>query len=327
MRLQSRLGILRFVSVDEAAIAAAEPVSAAPEEPGAQPVTDSPWFWLGVILALGLLVPFVPVPNRAVAVIGAVALTVVYVAAVVQFAAHVTRLQWPLAKVLIWLLLSVSLWAALQWVIGPALRNSLIVDLKAAKKPPSALQLAPLVAVSTIKDIALLSAAMMGGSLVARLIDIWGVLFGGLVSQMIEKTPEVASKAMTNLPAVGALSAPQYAVDPLRIGAGDYLFLGLLFAALHLNRMNWRGALKLTVLLVSVALLSILLSGLLMKQGWALPGLFFIGLGVALPNLKHFEYTREEKFALLYAAIFVIILTAALYFGIVSMLPEKPAVK
>lgn len=52
-----------------------------------------------------------------------------------------------------------------------------------------------------------------------------------------------------------------------------------------------------------------------------LPGLVFIGLGAALPNLKYFQYTREEKFALLYAAVFVALLTVALYFGVMSLLP------
>jgi hypothetical protein len=96
-----------------------------------------------------------------------------------------------------------------------------------------------------------------------------------------------------------------------------------LFAALHLNRMNWRGAVVLTAPLIALALIVLTL----VPGVPHLPGLFFIGLGVALPNLKYFEYTREEKFALLYAALFVVVLSAALYFGMVSLLPDKPPAK
>jgi hypothetical protein len=55
----------------------------------------------------------------------------------------------------------------------------------------------------------------------------------------------------------------------------------------------------------------------------ALPGLLFIGLGTAIPNWKFFQYSRDEKFALLYAGILVVVLTAGLYFGVTSFLPRR----
>lgn len=296
-------------------------------------ITAAPLFWLGLLLAMGLLVPFVPVPNQVAAIFGAVLLTVIYVVAVVLLAAHLTRLQLPLRDTLTWLALTLVAWGALQFGALPIV-GELFGALRAEGTQPETAQLLLAVTARTLADIALLSAAMLGGSLVARLIkspnmlgpvcaivaliDVWGVLFGGIVSQLMEKAPQVASNAMASMPTAGsAAPASRYIIPLPDIGAGDYLFLGLLFAALHGNDMNWRGAIKLTVPLMIGALLGVAFGVP------AMPGLLFIGLGVALPNLKFFQFTREEKFALLYAGIFVVILTVALFFGVTSMLPKN----
>ncbi len=147
-----------------------------------------------------------------------------------------------------------------------------------AKRAPAAQDIFLLQLVRVTADAAFLGASIMGGSLVARLIkspnmlgpicavvamiDIWGVLFAGPVSQIIEKAPEVAQKAMPSLPAAGALAkGAEYAIQPLQIGVGDYLFLGLLFAALHLNGMNWRGAAKLAIPFIFVTLMVVVFVG------------------------------------------------------------------
>jgi predicted small integral membrane protein len=302
-----------------------------------QPVTFSPLFWLGLLLALGMVVPFLPAPNYMVAVVGTVLFTVIYVIGVVQFAAHATRMAMSLPRLLLWLGLSLALWAALQWLIVPAIMAPLAEAAQGARPRLTRAQMFPLMSVEALANIAFLSAAVTGGALVGSLIkspnmlgpicamvaliDIWGVLFGGIVSQLMEKAPEVAAVATKATPTASAEAVARYGIQPLSIGAGDYLFLGLLFAALHFNHMNWRGAIALTAPLIALALLVLTL----VPGVPHLPGLLFIGLGVALPNLKYFEYTREEKFALLYAAIFVAVLSVALYFGMVSILPDKPS--
>ena len=301
-------------------------------EPVAAPGGNSRWPWLAVLFALGLVVPFLPVPNLAVAIAGAVVLVAVYVFALVQFVAQTTRLRLSSGYLTMWFGISLAWWIALTFGLIPQVIEPFNDALRAHGGQPFTSQLMIARTVRTLADLALLCAAVLGGSLIApliktpnmlgpictviALIDIWGVLFGGIVSQMMEKAPEVSAKAMSAVPSMGGATgaAERYAIPALHIGAGDYLFLGLLFAALHLNKMDWRGAVRLTTPLVIIALLCVTFVG-------PLPGLPFIGLGVALPNLKYFEYTREEKFALLYAAVFVVILTIGLYFGITSMLP------
>ncbi len=297
-----------------------------------------------ILVALGIFAPFVPVPNMTSAIAGAIALTIVYVVATVLFAAHATRLQLSVRDTTLFFGVAIALWSVLQFAIAPAV-FTLFQALRLEGDEPSASQLILLHVTTTLTDVSLLSAAVVGGSLVGRLIrspnmlgpicaiialiDVWGVLFGGIVSQLLDKTPQLAATAMATIPSVGSAVAsapgtPSYSIPLPDIGAGDYLFLGLLFFPLHFNRMNWRGAAKLTTPLIALALISIPLSRILLHQNIALPGLLPIGLGVALPNWKYFQFTREEKFALLYAAIFVIILTIALYFGITSQLPDQP---
>ena len=120
---------------------------------------------------------------------------------------------------------------------------------------------------------------------------------------------------MAGGPKLGAATARFHLQLP-DIGIGDYLFLALFLGALVRFGMNWRASALWMWALVSLALLLIILpTGIP-----ALPGLLFLGLGAVLPNLRYFQFTREERFALLYAGVFVLLLTVALYFGLTSML-------
>ncbi|HVF11407.1 MAG TPA: hypothetical protein VNA16_11415 [Abditibacteriaceae bacterium] len=312
--------------------AESEVVAASPSRP-----SDLPLFWLICLLVMGLIAPFIPVPNQAFALVGAVVLTASYVLAVVLFVAHLTRLKIAPTKLLVGAVVGVAAWAVLQFVIAPAVFGPIFANMRATQARPAGNDLMMMIGLRTLTDLVLLCTAVCAGGLVARLvrtpnmlgpvcaaivmIDIWGVLFGGIVSQLITHptTAETSQKAMAAVPTVGAMTgaAARYSIPQFTIGVGDYLFLGLLFAVLHLNNMNWRGAVWLTIPLTILTLLATEIVG-------HMPGLLPIGLGVALPNLKYFKYTREENFALLYAGLFVILLTIGLYFGVTSMLPDKP---
>ncbi len=288
---------------------------------------------MALIFALFLLSPYVPLPNRLAALALALLTTGLYVYAVVQVIALGTRTQLKALYLVTGLLLCVALW----WAIDHWGLAAVIEPIRAARKakqtpPSSAILLLQFVQLAS--DASLMGAAIFGGNLVARLInspnmlgpicgvvaliDIWGVLFAGPVSQIIEKAPQIAQKAMPSLPAAGALSKnAHFAIEPLRIGVGDYLFLGLLFAALHLNGMNWRGAAKLATPFIFFTLMIVQFSTLPM------PGLLPIGLAIALPNLKFFQFTRDEKMAMLWAGLLVIVLSAGAYFAVQKSLPEK----
>jgi hypothetical protein len=238
---------------------------------------------------------------------------------------------------LIFAVIASVVWAAIDQWLGEAITMPVIAAVRESNARPDTWQTLQILLVMTFTDLSLLGLAVFAGNVAARLIsspnmllpvcavialiDVWGVLFGGIVAQMMEKTPELAAKAMTQGPQIGAATASLYAIPMPNIGVGDYLFLGLLFGVLVWHSLNWKAAINLVIPLVCVALLAITF-GLIP----ALPGLLFIALGCALPNLHSLKYTREEKFALLYAAVFVAALTIALYFAFSALLPEtQPA--
>ena len=313
---------------------------AAPETP----LLFEPLLWLILVFALGIALPFLPVPSLALAILGGVVLTALYVTCIVFFAVSATRSQAKIGVVVALFLFSLALWALMQfWALGKI--GALFYEIGIQNAQPTMAQWLLRVAASTLGDVALISAATLGGSLVARLIrapnmlgplcamialiDIWGVLFGGIVAQLMAKAPTASAAAMASLPQAGAIAAAtgarSFPIPLPNIGAGDYLFLGLLFCALQNLDMNWRGAMKWTIPLVTVTLL-LVASGL--PFATMLPGLLPIGLGAAIPNRRFFRFTREENFAMLYAGIFVIILSIGLYFFVTSQLPpDAPAAR
>ncbi len=266
---------------------------------------------LAVLLLVQFGAPFVPVPNGAVALAGIVLLTLVFIGAVVAFSLGVARQNPSLPVILAGCAASAVVYKG--------------VDLALARSPFGA----------QAQSFTLLFLATFFGLLVARLIrhanmigpigvmvaliDIWGVLFGGIVSQLLanKSTKNIAQHAMASGPRLGGAHAKFHLALPA-IGIGDYLFLALFLGVLVRFGMNWRASAIWMWAGVSLALLAIELLPFVP----ALPGLLFLGAGAVLPNLRYFQFTREERFALLYAGIFVLLLTVGLYFGLTSMLPK-----
>jgi hypothetical protein len=282
--------------------------------------------------------PYLPVNNLAVSIALTIGINLIYVGSVVAFGLGVARKEFSLPHAIGWLLLSAIAWVAVQKLMMPRLDDFQRMLMEVGGRP-TPLQRFTLSYTETIQDLALIGGAMFAGSIVARmirhpnlvgpigvlvaLIDIWGVLFSGPVSKLLqsEATKPLAAKAMAAGPKIGAATAggpgPHFAIELPAIGVGDYLFIALLLSVLVNLGMNWRTPARIMWLACSGALLAItFLPGIP-----ALPGLLFIGLAAVIPNIQHFEFTRDEKFALLYAGIFVLILTAGMYFGLVSALP------
>ncbi|RYX81812.1 hypothetical protein EON83_22395 [bacterium] len=302
------------------------PPAAAPQPLGAPdapapvvPTRDAPANIKSVLAPLLLLVvlqfgaPFLPIPNIVVALVGITILTLLYVGSVVGFSLGVARQQWSLPILIAGFVGCGSAWGAFQMFgrgipFGYALQNFALLGLGT---------FFGLLISKMIKH-----ANMIGpiGVMVA-LIDIWGVLFGGIVAQLLtnKATKSIATTAMGSGPKLGAATSKFHLALP-DIGIGDYLFLALFLGAIVHFGMNWRASAIWMWAGVSAALLAIVLLPFIP----ALPGLLFLGAGAVLPNLKYFQFTREEKFALLYAGIFVGLLTIGLYFGFTSMLPKQP---
>jgi len=298
-----------------------QPTDVAPPAPQPAP-DDAPApdakLWLLPLAVLALVqfgAPLLPVPNIAVVLVDVTLLTLIYVGGVVAFSLGIARQKWPLPVVLAGCAASALVYKVAQVAL--------------ASSPFG----------GQAQSFALLFVGTFFGLLVARiirhanmigpigvmvaLIDIWGVMFGGIVSQLLtnKATQHVAQHAMASGPRLGAAGAKFAGLPNLSlpaIGIGDFLFLALFLGVLVRFRMNWRASALWMWAGVSLALLAIVLLPFVP----ALPGLLFLGAGAVLPNLRYFQFTREERFALLYAGVFVLLLTGALYFGLTSMLPK-----
>ncbi len=153
-------------------------------------------------------------------------------------------------------------------------------------------------------------------TVVAGLVDIWGVNLGGPVSQMAAHAPKLFDKLTAKIPhfSAGVAGAPKFISV---IGVGDYAFLAIFFACLFKFGMNARGSAWLAGVLVCVGMLMVTLS----KFALALPGLPFMAIGIVLPNWKYFQFTREEKFAMLWAGVALAVLLGVIYFAMHAMVP------
>jgi len=178
------------------------------------------------------------------------------------------------------------------------------------------------VTVGSIADALVLVAALLLGSsismfirhanllppvaIVLTVVDIWTVWLGGFVARIQQKAQEgvviaqrVIEAATVKMPTV---ATAQYAhVGIPVIGIGDLFFAAFLFALLWKFGLNARSAFVLSVVFVTVGLMFAQLPFV----PFGVPGLPFIVLAILLPNLKSFQYTPEEKKALLIGAAFL----------------------
>jgi hypothetical protein len=304
---------------------------------------DRAWVWFALLLALSFGAAFVSLRDFIAQVVGAVVLTGVYTWLVLRFCSALARRfcdvdasvrNQALLQAILLCLASVGAWAASEFVVKPLLQRTFA---EFGNQPPSSLQYLGMLNYNLRPLLLVLAAASGGVALsrmikypnmlgplagVAALVDVWGVLLGGIVSQLLasKKAAPIAERAMAKMPTLGGAGSGGAGGEGTgitlgSIGAGDFLFLGLFFGVLWAHRMDVRASVNWMWPLVTLALCAIILGAIA-----HLPGLLFIGLGALVPNTRFVRFTREEKFALVYAVGFVVLLTAALYFAITSQL-------
>jgi len=142
------------------------------------------------------------------------------------------------------------------------------------------------------------------------LIDWIGVNYG-FVGRMLEQRPELVTHMAQAIPVAGSALASAGAAPRVlaTVGLGDWLFIAFFLSAAKRFSLNERPTLYAMLGLTLVGLWTVILTDV------ALPGLPFIAGAALLCNLRHFRYTRQEKIALLYGALFLAALAAAYYLG------------
>lgn len=147
---------------------------------------------------------------------------------------------------------------------------------------------------------------------VLALVDIWTVMLGGPVQQIMQSSTPAAqavARAMTvRLPAPTTTAG----ATPLRLDVGfaDFLFIAFFVAAICRFTDPARtfkralGALILVLCAYSV---------IVMFSQWALPALVPMSIVMIALHWRRFHYQRSEVFALLYAGLFIAVIAAGFW--------------
>ncbi len=150
---------------------------------------------------------------------------------------------------------------------------------------------------------------------VLALVDIWTVLLGGPVHQIMTSdnpAARAATQAMTvQLPAPRATGA---APSPLLVGFADFLFIAFFIAAICRFAPNGQAYKKTVTALLIVLSAYLLLVASPIDFPVGLPALVPTAVVMIAINWRHFHYDRSEAFALLYAGVFIALIAIAFWY-------------
>lgn len=153
-------------------------------------------------------------------------------------------------------------------------------------------------------------------AVVLALVDLYVVFGGGLVTQAQSGNAPVAAAAVKALTVALPTASPKTGAAPMQLAVGfaDFLFIATFFACFARFGVSSRR---------TFYALCLVLTGYMMivaTQDVSLPALVPIAVVIVGMNLRHFQYTREERFAMLYAGIIV---TVVLGFMVYRSQPKE----
>lgn len=135
--------------------------------------------------------------------------------------------------------------------------------------------------------------------LFAAWIDLWTVTKGP-VAQMLRNAPEVAQAVSAPIPKAGTGAF----VPETMVGPGDFLFLGLVFAAVVRLGMNDRRNYWFVAVAMTLGMLAVMF-GILEH----LPALVVLAAAVVVANVREFRLSKQEAVSI---AIVAAVLAASL---------------
>lgn len=147
---------------------------------------------------------------------------------------------------------------------------------------------------------------------VMALVDMWTVLAGGPVQQIMTSDNAVA-KAVTNTMTV-RMAAPQaHGAEPMggAVGFADFLFIAFFIAAM-IRFVPTAKVYSKTLLVLIVILCAYML--IVFATGLGLPALVPMSIAMIAIHWRHFHYERSELFALLYAGLFILLIVGVFWF-------------
>lgn len=139
-------------------------------------------------------------------------------------------------------------------------------------------------------------------ALIAMPIDYIGAMTTvGFTHDVVTKHPSIVRAVSVSVPAIGGLHPLSF------IGPGDVLFMAFFFAVVLRLEMNDRATFWWMYGLLTVAMLLVLLFPI------NIAALVPMGLAVLIANARFFRLQRSEAFAVLYAALMVLVLVVGFF--------------
>ena len=148
----------------------------------------------------------------------------------------------------------------------------------------------------------------------AAFVDLWTVTQGP-VATMLNKTPEVASAVSAPIPQVGTGAF----MPSTLIGPGDFIFMALVFAAVHRFKMNGPRNYWYVFAFMTLGMLAVMF-GIL----HSLPALITLAIAVVAANLREFKLSRQEKISTAVVGI-ILLISLPLVWSLLKPEPQKPA--
>jgi hypothetical protein len=202
---------------------------------------------------------------------------------------------------------------------------SLAVSSHRGRGPMSETQLMAIAA----SGVAFLTACAMGGRLLSRLVrepnlllpvlvtaaaaDVFTV-FAGPTGEMLKRAPSVVQHLSMAVPMAGSAAHGRGMAGlamAASIGLGDYIFGALFLAAAWRHGLDTRRAAIGGAICALIGMLCVLL----VPKVSALPLLPFIAVGVLVPNVRRFKFSRQEIVTMAVGAVFLAALLAGFYFA------------
>ncbi len=139
------------------------------------------------------------------------------------------------------------------------------------------------------------------------LVDVYTVLLGGPVQQVLHSSTEAARRVTEVMTA--KLPTPTTGAAPIVVvGFADFVFMAFFVSAMCRFLGDRIGYGK------TVGPLAVILSlymGVVLLTGWSLPALVPMAAVVLIRHWRRFEYSRSERFALLYAGLIALAVLGA----------------
>ncbi len=174
-----------------------------------------------------------------------------------------------------------------------------------------------------------LTACAMGGRLLSRLVrepnlllpvlvtaavaDVFTV-FAGPTGEMLKRAPSVVQHLSMAVPQAGSAAHGRGMAGiaiAASIGLGDYIFGALFLAAAWRHGLDTRRAAIGGAICALIGMLCVLLIPALP----ALPLLPFIAVGVLVPNVRRFKFSRQEIVTMVVGAVFLAVLLTGFWFA------------